>query len=118
MTLAEALAEAAASLAEGCATPQDVAARLKSAHCEGKRGSPLECPLARWFRGALRQRQALAPRQAVSVDGTTWGRKYLYVHVRGRAGRGAEACPPVPVPPLVVQFASGFDSGGFPELAG
>ena len=51
-------------------------------------------------------------------DGTTWGSKYLYVHVRARSGRGAQVCPPVPVPPLVVQFASRFDGGGFPELGG
>jgi hypothetical protein len=116
MTLEEAIAEASASLTAGCTTPQDVAARLKSARCEGRHGSPLQCPLARWFTAALRERRALARRQVVSVDGTTWGRKYLYVHVRDRAGRGPDRCRPVLVPALLVEFASKFDSGVFPEL--
>lgn len=117
MTLEEALAEASASLTEGCATTQDVAAKLKTAHCEGRRGNPLECPLARWFSAALRERRALPRRQVVSVDGATWGRTYLYVHVREPAGRGADACPPVRMPALLVQFASKFDSGSFAELS-
>jgi hypothetical protein len=118
VTLTEALADATASLTAGCTTPQDVAARLKSAHCEGKRADPAECPLARWYRAALRERHALPRRRAVTVDGTTWGRRYLYVHVLGRSGRGADVCPPQPVPPLAVQFAGTFDSGGFAELTG
>lgn len=116
MTLEEALAEASASLTGGCSTPQDVAAKLKSARCEGGHGNPLRCPLARWFTAALRERGALPRHLLVSVDGTTWGRKYLYVHVRER-GRGADTCRPVPMPALLVEFASRFDSGGFPELA-
>ena len=116
MTLEEALAEASASLMGGCTTPTDVAAKLKAARCEGRHGDPLQCPLARWFHGALRERHALLRRQVVSVDGTTWGRKYLYVHVRKRAGRGADSCPPALLPALLVEFASRFDSGGFPEL--
>ncbi len=116
MTLAEALTEASARLTDGCATAQDVAARLVAAHCVGKRGDPLACPLARWFGAALRERRMLPRRQVVSVDGATWGRKYLYVHVRDVAGRGADTCPPVLMPALLVQFASGFDSGGFAEL--
>jgi hypothetical protein len=116
VTLEAALAEAGASLTGGCTTPQDVAARLKSARCEGRHGDPLNCPLARWYTAALRERRALARHQVVSVDGTTWGRKYLYVHVRERAGRGADCCPPVLMPALLVEFASKFDSGGFPEL--
>jgi hypothetical protein len=116
MTLEEALAEASASLTGGCTTAQDVAAKLKSARCEGSHGDPLHCPLARWFTAALRERRALPRRQVVSVDGTTWGRKYLYVHVRERAGRAADICPPVPMPALLVEFASKFDSGSFPEL--
>jgi hypothetical protein len=116
MTLEDALAEASASLTGGCTTAQDVAARLKSARCEGRYGDPLHCPLARWFTAALRERHALPRRQVVSVDGTTWGRKYLYVHVRKRAGRTADTCPPVLMPALLVEFASKFDSGSFPEL--
>src|SRR5262249_58780841 len=117
MTLAQALAESSASLTEGCATPEDVAARLAAAHCVGRRGNPRQCPLARWFSADLRERRMLARRQVVSVDGTTWGQKYLYVHVRPLRGRGADTCPPMPVPSLLVQFASKFDSGGFAELS-
>ena len=116
MTLEEALAEASASLTGGCTTPQDVAARLKSARCEGGHGNPLQCPLARWFTAALRKRRALPRHRVVSVDGTTWGRKYLYVHVRERVGRGADCCRPLLMPALLVDFASKFDSGSFPEL--
>jgi hypothetical protein len=116
MTLEEALTGASASLADGCATIEDVAVKLKAARCEGRPGNPLQCPLARWFGRELRERRVLRRRQAVSVDGTTWGRTYLYVHVRERSGRGPGACPPLPAPPLLVQFASQFDSGGFPEL--
>lgn len=117
MTLAEALAEASANLTDGCATPQDVAAKLAAAQCAGRRGNPLECPLARWFSAALRERRVLPRRQVVSVDGATWGRKYLYVHVRTIAGRGPDTCPPVLLPPLVVQFASKLDSGDYAELS-
>jgi hypothetical protein len=117
MTLAEAVGAASASLTDGCTTEQDVAAKLKAARCEGKRGNPVKCPLARWFSVALRQNLALPRRLAVTVDGTTWGKPYLYVHVRPAAGRSADACPPVPVPALAVQFATTFDSGGFPELS-
>jgi hypothetical protein len=117
MPLEEALAEASASLTGDCTTPQDVAAKLKSARCEGRHANPAQCPLARWFTTALRERRALPRRQVVSVDGTTWGRKYLYVHVRERAGRGADTCPPLLMPALLVEFASKFDSGSFPELS-
>jgi hypothetical protein len=116
MTVEEALAEASAGLTEGCITVEDVAARLKAAQCEGKRGNPVKCPLAMWFGAALRKRGALSPRQVVLVDGTTWGRAYLYVHVRGVASREPDACPAVLAPTLLVQFASKFDSGSFPEL--
>jgi hypothetical protein len=118
MTVEEALAEASACLTEGCTTIEDVAARLKTAQCEGKRGNPVKCPLAIWFRAALRKRGALSRRQVVSVDGTTWGRAYLYVHVCEVASRKPDACPPVLVPALLVQLARKFDSGGFPELDG
>jgi hypothetical protein len=117
MTLERALAAASASLTEDCTTVEDVAARLKTAQCEGKRGSPLKCPLAMWFRASLREQDALSRRQVVSVDGTTWGRAYLYVHVRGVASRRPDACPPVLVPALLVQFARKFDGGSFPELS-
>jgi hypothetical protein len=117
MTLPEALAAASTSLTDGCATEQDVAAKLTAARCEGKRGSPVKCPLARWFSAVLRENRALPRRLVVTVDGTTWGKSYLYVHVRPAAGRGPDACPPVPVPALAVRFASTFDSGGFPELS-
>jgi hypothetical protein len=117
VTLQEALAAAGASLTEGCATEADVAAKLKAARCEGRRGDPAKCPLARWFRAVLRREQALPHRRVVTVDGTTWGKAYLYVHVRPAVGRGGDACPPVPVAPLAVQFASTFDSGGHPELS-
>jgi len=117
MTPEEALVEARARLIEGCTTPQDVAAKLASAHCQGRRGSPLECPLANWFAAALRERHVLRRRQVVFVDGTTWGRTYLYLHVRNRVGRGLDICPPVPMPALLVQFASKFDSGSFAELS-
>jgi hypothetical protein len=117
MTLEEALAAASVVLTEGCTAAEDVAARLKTARCEGKRGSPRNCPLARWFKAALRERGVLAPRQVVSVDGTTWGRAYLYVHVRELASRKPDACPPARVPALLVEFASTFDSGSFPELS-
>jgi hypothetical protein len=117
MTVEEALAQACARLVEGCTTPQDVAVKLKAARCPGQRGNPRKCPLAKWFTVTLREQGMLPRRRAVSVDGTTWGRKYLYLHVEGRAGRGAELSVPVPAPPLLVQFASKFDSGGFPGLA-
>lgn len=116
MTLEEALAEASASLTDGCTTPHNVAAKLKAAGCEGRHGDPLQCPLARWYTRALWERRALPRRQVVSVDGTTWGRKYLYVHVRKRAGRGRDSCRPALLPALLLEFASKFDSGGFPEL--
>ena len=116
MKVEEALAEASAGLTEGCTTVEDVAARLKAAQCEGKRGNPVKCPLAMWFRAALRKRGALSRRQVVSVDGTTWGLAYLYVHVREVASRKPDACPAMLAPALLVQFASKFDSGSFPEL--
>lgn len=116
MMLEEALAEASASLTDGCTT-QDVAAKLKAAHCEGKRGDPTQCPLAKWFTAELRERGVLPRRQVVSADGTTWGRKYLYLHIRERTGRGADTCRPMLMPELLVTFASKFDSGSFPELS-
>ncbi len=114
MTLPEALAAAGASLTEDCATTQDVAARLKLARCEGRPADPVKCPLARWYRTALAGQRMLPRRRDVCVDGTTWGHAYLYVHVLG--GQGADACPPVRMPPLLVEFAREFDSGGFAEL--
>jgi hypothetical protein len=116
MTLEEVLAEASADLTERCTTTQDVAAKLKTARCEGKRGNPLECPLAKWFAAALRERRALPRRHVVSVDGTTWGRTYLFAHVRKVAGRGPDICPPLPMPALLVEFANNFDNGSFPDL--
>jgi hypothetical protein len=117
MTVEEAVAAACASLTDGCSTVEDVAAKLKAAHCEGRRGNPLRCPLARWFGAALREGRTLRRRRVISVDGTTWGRPYLYVHVRQHPGRAAAACRPVPVPALLVKFAGKFDSGSFPELS-
>lgn len=117
VTLEESLTAAGDRLAQGCATAEDVAARLKTAQCEGKRGNPLRCPLARWYRASLREQGLLPRRRVLSVDGATWGLPYLYVHVRRAAGRGPDLCPPVPVPGVLAQFASGFDSGGFTELS-
>lgn len=116
MTLEDVIGQASASLIDGCTTAPDVAAKLKAAQCEGRRGNPLQCPLAMWYRAALRERRLLRRRQELSVDGTTWGRAYLYVHVRQHARAGTRGCPPVPVPGLLVDFAKSFDSGGFPEL--
>jgi hypothetical protein len=117
VTLEEALAQACDRLTEGCATPRDVAVKLTAARCPGQRGHPRKCPLAKWFTVTLRAQGMLPRRRAVCVDGTTWGRKYLYLHVEGRTGRRAGLCAPVPVPPLLVQFAGMFDSGGFAGLS-
>jgi hypothetical protein len=117
MTPEEALAEASASLVDGCATADDVAARLKAARCTGRPGDPLRCPLAHWYTAALRDRRMLRLRQSVSVDGTTWGLPYMYLHICQRSGREEGGRRPVPLPPLLVSFASQFDSGGFPELS-
>lgn len=112
----EALAEAGARLAGGCATVDDVAAKLKAARCTGRPGDPLQCPLAHWFTAALAERRMLRRRQRVCVDGATWGRPYLYLYLRQHSGRAPAGFRPVPLPALLVSFASRFDSGGFPEL--
>lgn len=114
--LGQAVAAAAGRLCDGCLTAADVAARLKAAHCEGCRGDPRGCPLARWFRTALASEHLLPARHVVLVDGTTWGRAYLYAHVRKRPRRDNGACPPVRLPAPLVSFAAAFDSGGFDEL--
>ena len=116
-TAEEALAEAGARLADGCATVADVAAKLHAARCTGRPGDPLLCPLAQWYTAALRERRMLRRRQRVYVDGATWGRPYLYLYLRQRSGRDAAGFRPVPVPALLAGFASRFDSGGFPELS-
>ena len=112
----QALAEAGATLIGGAGTAAEVAARLKAARCEGSPGNPLRCPLARWFGTALRERRLLGRRQVVAVDGATWGRPYLYVHICERSGRQADGYPAVPVPTLLASFAAEFDGGAFPEL--
>jgi hypothetical protein len=111
------VAAALASLADGCRTAADVAAKLLTAGCKGERASCYTCPITEWLTRNLPD----ADRLDLSVDGNDVTACWRDL---GSLDRGPGVLPdyeielpPVPLPLILGRFVAAFDEGDvFPEL--
>jgi hypothetical protein len=62
------LEEAVASLAEGCTTADEVAAKLAAAGITGQRRKPHQCPITRWITRYLNEHNATFVRVTTGGD--------------------------------------------------